>query len=68
YHPNNDPRKNDEFLKFTQSAFRELITKWIVLDSLPFITTESKHFQQIIKLLNPNAHVPTGDTIKNDIM
>ncbi|CAG8646132.1 15255_t:CDS:2 [Cetraspora pellucida] len=68
YYPNNDPRKNDEPLKFTQSAFRELITKWIVLDSLLFITTESKHFQQIIKLLNPNAHVPIGDTVKNDIM
>ncbi|CAG8795372.1 12320_t:CDS:2 [Cetraspora pellucida] len=27
YYPNNDLRKNDESLKFTQSTFRELITK-----------------------------------------
>ncbi|CAG8790999.1 15313_t:CDS:2, partial [Cetraspora pellucida] len=28
----------------------------------------NKHFQQIIKLLNPNTHVPTDNTVKNDIM
>ncbi|CAG8690565.1 2244_t:CDS:2, partial [Cetraspora pellucida] len=39
-----------------------------ILDNQPFTTVENKHFQQMIKLLNPNATIPVGDTIRNDII
>jgi hypothetical protein len=54
--------------KFTQENFRNFITKWVVADDQPFTTLESKHFRQMIKLLSLDAFVPSGDTIKNDIL
>jgi hypothetical protein len=56
------------FLKFTQTYFRKILTIWIIADERPFTTVENVLFQNMVKLLNPDALVPKADTIKNDIM
>jgi hypothetical protein len=56
------------FIKFTQDDFRKFITKWIITDDQPFTTLENKYFQQMIKFLNPNALIPSADTLKKNIM
>ncbi|CAG8796190.1 12516_t:CDS:2, partial [Dentiscutata erythropus] len=68
YHPNSNPRSSKELSTFTQLAFRKLLNKWIVLDNQPFTAVENKHFRKMIKLLNPIATIPTGDTIRNNII
>jgi hypothetical protein len=38
------------------------------MDDQPFTTVENIHFQNMVKLLNPNTLIPKADTIKKDIM
>jgi hypothetical protein len=48
--------------------FRKFVTKWIISDDQPFTTLENKCYRQMVKLLNPDALVPSADTIKSDII
>lgn len=41
---------------------------WIVDDDQPFTTLENKYFRQMVRMLNPDALVPSADTIKKNIM
>ena len=56
------------FIKFTQTNFRNFLTNWIIAEDQPFTTTESKHFQNMVKVLNPDAKIPKADAIKGYIM
>jgi hypothetical protein len=38
------------------------------MEDQPFTTTESKHFQNMVNVLNSDASIPKADTIKEDIM
>jgi len=38
------------------------------MEDEPFTRTESRHFQNMVKVLNPNALIPKADKIKEDIM
>lgn len=53
---------------FTEKKFRDLLTKWIISTDQPFTTVEDISFQELIKLCNPDAKVPSASTVKNDIM
>lgn len=35
---------------------------------MPFTAVESPEFDDMISLCNPLAHIPSGDTIKSDIL
>ena len=41
---------------------------WISADDQPFSITESYEFRDLIRLCNLNAFIPTGDTIKHDVL
>lgn len=41
---------------------------WIVDDDQPFTTLENKYFRQMVRMLNPDALVPSADTIKKNVM
>jgi hypothetical protein len=48
--------------------FCSCLAKWIVCNDQPFTTVENEHFRNMIEILNPEAQVPSADTIKNNIM
>ena len=53
---------------FTAERFREYLVKWIISTNQPFTSVENLAFQQMIKLCNPGAVIPSADTVKNDMM
>ena len=55
-------------MAFTEQAFREHLVKWVISTNQPFTAVEASSFQQLIKLCNGSAHIPSASTIKNDIM
>jgi hypothetical protein len=55
-------------LAFTEQNFRDHLTRWIVSTNQAFTAVEAPTFQQLIKLCNGSAHVPSATTVKNDIM
>lgn len=60
---------NFNFLQeFTNKNFREKLATWIAVNDQPFIVVESYEFQQVIKLCNVKAVIPSADTAQNDIL
>ncbi|GBC50995.2 zinc finger BED domain-containing protein RICESLEEPER 2-like [Rhizophagus irregularis DAOM 181602=DAOM 197198] len=57
-----------EFPRFTADLFREFIFKWVICDDQPFVVVECDQLRKLFCLLNPNAKVPSADTVRNDIM
>jgi hypothetical protein len=55
-------------LAFTEQNFRDYLTKWIISTDQPFNAVEAPTFQQLIKLCNADARIPSATTVKNDIM
>jgi len=53
---------------YSHDKFKELLTEWVICDSLPFTTVESSYFRKVVHLLNPSAKVPSRDTLKRDIV
>lgn len=41
---------------------------WIVTDDQPFTVVECPEFCSLIKICNPDAKIPSADTMKNDIL
>ena len=39
-----------------------------MISLLALLTTESYEFHDLIRFCNPNAFIPTGDTIKHDVL
>ena len=56
------------FIAIFNENFREKLAIWISADDQPFNITESYEFRDLIRLCNPNAFIPTGDTIKHDVL
>ena len=54
--------------KFTQETFRKYLLEQIILNSQSFIEVEKSAFQKLVMLLNLYAQLPSGDTIKQDIL
>jgi hypothetical protein len=55
-------------LAFTDLAFRDQLIRWIISANQPFTAVEDPEFQQLIKLCNSSAKMPSADTVKNSIM
>lgn len=53
---------------FSQEHFRAALMKWVIISMQPFTEIEQPSFVEMIKTLNPSAHVVSNDTIKNDIL
>ena len=53
---------------FTEQSFRNQLTKWIVTTDQPFTAVEAPAFQELIKLCNASAQIPSAGTVKNNIM
>jgi hypothetical protein len=41
---------------------------WIAVDDQPFTVVGCPEFQELIKICNKDAKVPSADTIRNDIL
>ncbi|CAB4410083.1 unnamed protein product [Rhizophagus irregularis] len=57
-----------ESLAFTQESFRNDLVYWIIVDDQPFTVVQNTFFQKMITRLNPEAIIPSSDTIHNDII
>ena len=55
-------------LVFTAQNFRHHLVHWIVTTNQAFTAVEAPAFQQLIKLCNASAELPSADTVRNDIM
>ena len=54
-------------MAFTEQNFRGQLSKWIISTDQPFNAVEAPSFQQLIKLCNTSAPIPSATTVKNDI-
>jgi hypothetical protein len=52
---------------FNQNTLIELMAEWVVATDQAHITVENAEFRTLVEYLNPQAHVPSGDTIRREI-
>ncbi|CAB4399617.1 unnamed protein product [Rhizophagus irregularis] len=57
-----------ESLAFTQELFCNDLVYWIIVDDQPFTVVQNTFFQKMITRLNPEAIIPSSDTIHNNII
>src|SRR3954454_17651163 len=47
--------------------FRESLVEWITIRDLPFSEVNAPSFRRMVCALNPDAKVPSADTVRRDI-
>ncbi|KAJ6646911.1 putative AC transposase, partial [Pseudolycoriella hygida] len=57
---------HDEPFTFSQEKFRKALLKWIVACDQPFTAPQEEAFVELIRTLNPDAHIYSDKTIKKD--
>lgn len=45
-----------------------MLSVWIAVDDQSFKVVECPEFRQLINLCNPDAIIPSADTVRNDIL
>jgi hypothetical protein len=54
-------------MEFNQNTLMKLMAEWVVATDQAHITVENLEFHSLVEYLNPQAHVPSGDTIQHQI-
>jgi hypothetical protein len=53
---------------YSPENFREKLIRWIVCDDQPFTIVEGTELRTLLKMLNQDVNVPSGDTIRTGIL
>lgn len=57
-----------DFQVFSQEKFRAALLKWIVVCDQPYSEPQREAFVEMIKTLNPDAHIVSDKTVHADLM
>ena len=53
---------------YTPQALREALVHWIVTRDQPFSEVDDPSFRKVLRMLRPDAQVPSSDTARRDIV
>ena len=65
--PNEEVASSGQVVKFSQKVVREEISKYLIMDELPFRHIDGKGFQRLIRYFFPKFEFPSRVTIARDI-
>ena len=53
---------------FSPAIFKDYLLQWIISDDQPFTVVEGSALRKLLHYLRADITIPTGDTIKENIM
>ena len=62
------PDVSDEDITYSNQGFKDLLVEWVVESDQPFSEVEHRIFRQFVKMLYPDAVIPSADTVKREMM